>query len=273
MNTSTIKSQLAKYDAEKVEKYINYLNHLKNEKTKDKKTNQWVDKNPWVPKRSDVALATYYKNVADDGLDFDGKHITLQSTGVSYDYVAFKNKMLLVYPESLVDVQLVHKGDDFAFKKISGKVEYTHKINDPFGNPELSGCYCVIKNNRGEFLTMLSMSDIAKHRKVAKTDYIWDAWFDEMVIKTVIKKACKTHFQDIFQTMETLDNEQNDLEQSLEISIETKKDLENIKAVPELVAYFEANKNKNAGILQYFTTACTKRKEAIVKELSENEGN
>lgn len=267
MNINNIKKLLSDFDQVKVDAFIKYCNKLLTEKKKD--GGQWVNKNPWMNQRSDDNLADFYKMVAKDGLEFDGKHITLLSTGVSYDYVAYKNKMFLSYPETLIDVQLVHKNDDFSFTKDSGKVIYKHKINNPFGSDELIGCYCVIKNKRGEFLNTLNMEEINKHRKVAKTDFIWQAWFNEMVLKTVIKKACKNHFADIFQNMETLDNEQNDVEQSLDISIETKQELEDIKSVPDLEAYYLNNIGKNAGIAQDFVKACEQRKSKIVKTLSE----
>lgn len=273
MDTGKIKSLLSEYDQGEVETFVNYCNKLLTEMKKD--GGQWVNKNPWMSKRKDLQLAEFFKLVRKDGLEFDGKHITLQSTGISYDYIAYKNKMFLAYPETLIDVGIVYKDDEFSFKKDSGIVTYTHKINNPFGQSEadMTGCYCVIKNKRGEFLTLLSMSDIDKHRKVAKTDSIWKKWFAEMVMKTVIKKSCKNHFSDIFQNIETLDNEQNDLEQSLDISIETKQGLEAILTVPELDTYYRDNKGKNSGITGEFIKACATRKAAIVKALAEENKN
>ena len=178
--------------------------------------------------------------------------------------------MLIAYPETLIDIQMVYKDDSFKFQKNSGKVTYTHDLNNPFDQTEkdIKGGYCIIKNSRGEFITLLSSTDIEKHRKVAKTDSFWTKWFVEMAMKTIIKKACKVHFADIFQTMETLDNEQNDIEQPLTISIETKQELEAILTVPDLEKYYTDNKGKNAGIILGFTDACSKRKEKIVEELA-----
>jgi len=271
MNAQNIKKLLLGFDQVEVDKYIEYCDSVLTAKKKE--GGNWVNKNPWMAQRKDDQLASFFKSVANDGLKFDGQHITLQSTGVSYDYVAYKNKMFNVYPETLLDVQLVYKDDAFSFHKESGNVHYTHNIKNPFGSKEsdLVGCYCVIKNKRGEFLNTLSMAEIEKHRKVAKTDYIWKAWFNEMVLKTVIKKACKTHFADIFQTIETLDNEQNDLEQSLTISIETKQALEAILTVPELNSYYSENKGKNSGIIEEFTKACADRKSQIVEEAADGD--
>lgn len=186
--------------------------------------------------KSPEQLAEYFRRVAEEGLVFDGEHITLQSTGISFDYIAYKNKMFLAYPESEIDVALVYAGDDFSFSKESGKVRYTHNIIDPFGQKdnEVVGGYCVIKNKRGEFLTTLSKADIEKHRKVAKTDYIWAQWFKEMALKTVIKKAVKIHFADVYQEIEQEDNEAYDLTNPLDISVDFKQKIEGAKSLEQL---------------------------------------
>jgi len=208
MNETALTKLLKGSDETQVSRYVAYLKTLESEK-KDGKL-----KNPWMKYRKDEWLARIFKIVEADGLVFDGVTITLQSTGVSYNYQAYKNKMLLVYPETIFDVQIVHKDDKFQFQKESGHVKYSHFIADPFSQSEktMVGAYSVIKNKRGEFLTLLSKDDIDKHRKVAKTQTIWKNWFIEMAMKTIIKKACKQHFNDIFQEIETLDNENYDLE-------------------------------------------------------------
>jgi len=248
MNIEEIKTGLGKYPENQVTNYCAYLQKLLTEK--QKKNGNWVIKNPWMEKRTNDFLIRMFKVVASDGLVFDGESITLQSTGVSYDYHAFKNKMILAYPESIIDVGLVHEADIFKFSKKSGKVEYLHDITDPFDNSEkkLIGGYCVIKNRRGEFLTLLSKADIDKHRQVAKTDYIWKNWFHEMALKTLIKKSCKQHFKDIYSNIETLDNENYDLD-----LIEEKK--------PKQITLNKENINWLAGFCSShgITTAETKK--------------
>ena len=212
MDIQNIKKLIGGEDCPQINNYLAYLAETKNKKKKQ--NGQYVIANPWMDKRTDEYLARIYKAVVADSLIFDGIDVSLQSTGVSYSYQAFKNRMIHVYPESIIDVSLVYKNDDFQFKKSSGKVTYHHGITSPFTqkDDEIIGGYCVIKNKRGEFLTTLTRPDIDKHRKVAKTDYIWKAWFVEMAMKTIIKKACKTHFKDSFTTIENLDNDNYDLE-------------------------------------------------------------
>lgn len=240
-------------DAEKehVEKFAAYCVSLATEK---KQGTQEL-KNPWMGYKTTQQLADYFNRVAKEGLVFDGKHVTLQSTGISYDYVAYKNKMLLAYPESLVDVSLVYEGDDFMVNKDSGEVKYEHLIKNPFGQKgeNIVGGYCVIKNKRGQFLTLLSKPDIEKHRKIAKTDYIWSQWFKEMALKTVIKKACKVHFDDIYSGIEEMDNENNDLDNPLTLDLEWKGEIDAIDSIEALRAYYVKNRGRGKDFDSYVT--------------------
>lgn len=238
---------LGDYEAEHAEKYAAYCMRLILEK-KDGRP-----KNPWMQNKTPEQLAEYFKRVAKDGLVFDGEAVTLQKTGISYGYVAYKNKMLLAYPESKVDVSLVYEGDEFSFSKDSGEVHYNHKIANPFQQAEkdIIGGYCVIKNHRGEFITLLSRADIEKHRKVAKGDFIWQKWFKEMALKTVIKKACKQHFQDIYTNIEENDNENYNLDNPLDLELKYKQEIDALKTMEELKQYYLANKGKGKEFDKY----------------------
>jgi hypothetical protein len=263
MNKVKIKELLKDYDVKKIEKYVEYLNKLET----DKKEGELV--NPWMKQRSDEQLAAYYRNVSIDGMDLDGVHITVQRTGVSYDYIAYKNKMYLSYPESVFDVQLVRETDLFSVQKDSGHVIYTHKINDVFNNKPVVGAYCVIKNKRGEYLTVLSLADLEKHRKVAKTQAIWNVWKDEMYLKTVAKKGCKLHFADIYQNIETIDNENYDIERGegvFQLSNEVLTEIEELKTEEECVAYLKKNKDKYIELKEDFVKEVNKRKIQIMED-------
>jgi len=249
MNKEKIIELLKDYNQEEAENFASYIIRLLLEK--NKKTNEL--RNLWMQKRTEKQMADLFKRVSKDGLVFDGTHITLQSTGISYDYIAYKNKMFLAYPESTVDVSLVYEGDTFKVVKESGGVIYSHEIGDPFNQNEnnIKGGYCVIKNKRGEFITLLSKQDIDKHRKVAKTDYIWRQWFNEMALKTVIKKSCKQHFADIFQNIEKNDNENYNLDNPLELDLKYKKEIDEIKTIEELKKYYEKHKGIGKEFDQY----------------------
>ena len=252
------------YKEEKVEQFATYCCKLSLEV--DKKTNK--PKNEWILKKTAEQLAVYFKRVAqDEGMFLDGVNITLTNRGIQYDYKAYKNKVLLVYPESIIDNQLVYKGDTYSFRKESGKVLYTHQISNPFDqkDDDVIGAYCVIKNRRGEFITTLSLEDIKKHRKVAKTDSIWKDWFKEMCLKTVIKKSCSVHFHDITTNMEEIDNEANcNIENPQSIEIDDKAKIDEITSLTVLRKFYNDNKEKftkDKGLLQYIQAKQVELKE------------
>jgi len=201
-------------------------------------------KNPWIQKKRPQEFVDLFDRVYAQGLVFDGKHITLSNRGISFDYVAYKNKMLLAYPESKMAINIVYQGDEISFDEADGKVNYTHKYTKPFDekDEDIVGAYCVIKNDRGEYLTKMGLKEIDKHRKVAKTDYIWSAWFPEMVRKTVIKKACKNHFDDVFQKIEEMDNVNYDLDNPLSVDLKVKQEIDAIDTVQGLEDYYRQGK-------------------------------
>lgn len=214
-SVKTLKQQiteiLSNEDSVKVDIFSSYMQKILLEI--DKKTG--AAKYPFMKTKTAKNLSDLFLRVKKIGLDFDGVHVTLQNTGVTFDYVAYKNKMLLAYPESKIDASVVKDGDTFTLENINGEVIYRHIIADPFKTADvnnITGAFCIIKNKRGEFATLLSAEDLAKHRKVAKGDFIWSAWYKEMVLKTVLKKGCKYHFDDIFEEMNEIDNESIDLE-------------------------------------------------------------
>jgi hypothetical protein len=246
MNKEKLISLLPRETSEEkaiAENFASYIIRLEVEKDKAGKI-----KNAWMKGRTEDQMADLFKRVAKDGLVFDGKHISLQPTGVSYDYVAYKNKMLLAYPESKIDMALVYEGDDFNVSKESGSVIYHHNIASPFvrDTKNIIGAYCVIINKRGEFITLLDKAELTKHRKVAKTDFIWNQWFAEMALKTVIKKAVKQHFDDVYINIEEADNENYDLNLPLNLDLKYKQEIEKIKTIEELAIYYNANKGVGA---------------------------
>ena len=168
--------------------------------------------------RTPDQMAELFRRVADQKLWFDGVDITLQKTGVTYGYQAYKNRLLQKYPETTIDLSLVWKGDTYEFHKKNDGITYTHDLSDPFSDRDdgdIIGGYMIISNRRGEFLTTLNEKDIQKRRGVAKTDSIWSQWSSEMALKTVVKRACSFHFKDDFQDIEEVDNQNYSLEKEI----------------------------------------------------------
>jgi hypothetical protein len=145
-----------------------------------------------------------------NGFGLDGINYVITGNAMYMPtYKAFKNKIYQVYPETVIDLQLIREGDDYKFAKESGSIIYQHNIGDPFTEvePEIFGAYCIIKNKRGEFLETLNKSDYEEMRKSSKQPYLWDKWASEFWLKSVIKRACKRHFNDITSVIEEKDNE------------------------------------------------------------------
>lgn len=246
MNTTEITNLLKKYNEVDVEKYTSYLSKLKYEQNKKG--------NDWISKKTPQQLASFFERVALEGLKFDGVHVTLQNTGITLDYIAYKNKMLMAYPETKLDLGIVYKGDSFEFRKEDGKVYYNYTPNNPFEKKEddILGAYCVIKNSRGEFITTLNKQEIDKHRKVAKTDYIWKSWLPEMINKTIIKKACKFHYDDVFTGLDDIDNEQINLDLPVDGDLKLKTKLESLLTMEDVNKLYNEIKPKGSD-LKLFT--------------------
>lgn len=258
-----------------------YVNELKTKQKINSKSQKWELVNPWAAKKTADWFEYCWNKIVASGLQFDGKHITLNENGVSYDYVAYKNKMFLAYPESKIDDGLVYKGDTFSFEKENGVVSYHHKLANPFDHKEedIIGGYCVIKNKRGEFITTLSRDEISKARRVAKTQTIWQSWFAEMCKKTIIKKAVKFHFDDVYSEMEEEDNKNYDLDKALppadelpEAVINAINAAEDMKALTTI--FNREYKNFETAVMkEQFTKCCTARKLELQAMKGKNNAN
>jgi hypothetical protein len=159
--------------------------------------------------------------------------------------------------------------DDFSFLKQNGKVIYSHQIKDPFdNNAKIYGVYCIIKNRRGEFLEPLNMATIEQMKSAAKLKNVWDKWFSEMVMKSVIKRACKRHFKDITQNMDNIDNENYDLEKSVDFDEVIKKKITESTTFAELTKIYKAE-NKTISDKVNFMKLLGDRKEELLALLPE----
>lgn len=206
-----IKTALKTYDIEKVNIYLSYLKFLKNEK--DKHGN---NKNPWISYVKNEEFINAFRLVHQQGLFIDGDSVTLafrKKLITVYDYHAYKNKVLISYPETKFDFGVIREGDSYSFRKDSGVVSYTHIIADRFkGVKNIVGAYGIIKNKSGEFLEIIDIDDINKMKNSSTMTSIWLNWYDRMVLKSVIKRICNVHFYDLIKDIDKIDNESSDPE-------------------------------------------------------------
>lgn len=191
---------------ELVDTSILYVQKKIAEKVQDDRTKKWVP-------RYHFDAGWLLQSIAeciDTGFALDGVNYVITGNKMYMPtYKAFKNKLYMVYPETVIDLQLIRDGDTYNFAKESGAVLYTHDLADPFETTErkIIGAYCVIKNSRGEFLETLNSTDYKKMRDASKTPTTWDKWQSEFYLKSVIKRACKRHFNDVTKALEEKDNE------------------------------------------------------------------
>lgn len=170
------------------------------------------DKNAWAKQLDLSAWCWLFSKVANEWIWFDWINVTYNKRWISYNYASYINKMLSIYPESLIDLQLVYKEDTVEFSKDSWKVTYTHKLKNPFTkkDEEIIWGYMVIKNRKWEFLTTLTKEDFDKAKSEATTLNIWNKYLAAMCMKTIVKRWVKVHFNDIYISMEDEDNKQYD---------------------------------------------------------------
>lgn len=253
MNYSELQKLLNKYDQQKVGVYIDYLRSLESN-----------DKNFWFRNFKASQASALYKKVAIDNLFIDGDTITLswkKKVCIDYNYQAYKNRLLNIYPETQFDMQLVKEGDSFSFVKDDGNVTYTHRMGNPFDSKrKIIGTYCIIKNSRGQFIETLHMEEIAKMKNIAKTKHVWNEWEGEMILKSVIKRACKRHFKDVVTNIEKLDNENYELK-NVDLDTEVQKSIEEAKTPVELINVYNLYTGRLKDEQAFLSLLSEKRKE------------
>lgn len=260
MNYEKIK-ELIEHD--KKGQYISYLKKLEKETTKE--NGKYILKNTWFTKFSEDHYAELYNEVLGLGVWIDGVTITLTvrglELGADFNYQAYKNLVLSRYPESVFDFQLVYEGDTFSFRKDSGTITYTHSFGNPFGPKTIIGAYGIIKNSTGQFIELLNMEDITKLRNAAKTDKIWAMWFDQMVMKSIIKRICKVNFRDITHSIDEYDNG-NYAPENADFDYQLREEINRCITLPEITAIYNREKGKSKD-LNKLTKICTERKKDI----------
>lgn len=170
-----------------------------------------------------VKLATKFWNL---GIPLDGLNAAITGKNkVFITWVGYKNKVLSLYPEAQFDVQLVREGDEYEFNKDSGKVNYTHKMADPFSensSPAIKGAYAVLKYSRGDVLETLDRKTFEQMKKSSMLKNSWTEWESEFWLKSVIKRVCKRAFHDEFEEIEKVDNEDYDMNQTGKVKVTRK---------------------------------------------------
>lgn len=245
-------------------RYIAYLRKLEIEKKKD--NNQWVLAAPWFDKYPAERYIELYNEVKAMGVAIDGDCVVIEKRGESlrpnFSYSAYKNLVLVRYPEAIFDFQVVYDGDSFSFRKDSGKITYSHVIGNPFDNKkQVVGAYGIIKCAAGEFIELLNADEITKMRNSAKTDNVWRMWYGEMVKKSIIKRMCKSLIRDLVRDIEMADNE-NYVPENADFPHALREEIEACTTLMQITAIYNREKGV-CGNVNRLTELCGERKRAI----------
>jgi recombinational DNA repair protein RecT len=96
-----------------------------------------------------------------------------------------------------IDYDVVYQNDKRKFQKpitaqtIKDNFLFEKEIGGNRGKK--IGAYCLMTLSNGEYVfDVMTIEDLYKRKNVAKTHMIWDAWEDEMLVKTVVLHAAKS---------------------------------------------------------------------------------
>lgn len=106
---------------------------------------------------------------------------------------------------------VVYEGDEFDFAEGSNGFVKHKKVLNRVGISKFIAGYSIAAFEDGtNHVHILDANAIDKRRKVAQTDKIWSAWFDEMAIKTTIRSHYKylPKLQNADEAMRLIDDEQ-----------------------------------------------------------------
>ena len=119
-----------------------------------------------------------------------------------------------------------------------------------------------------------SQDEIKKMKATATTQNVWNNWESEMVKKSAIKRACKTHFKDITTNIDTIDNENFDVELSslTDKDMDIRKKIDESKTVDEILKVYNSEIN-NFSDKNIFIQLCTTRKKEILEKNKNEKGN
>lgn len=204
-----------------------FLAYVQGEKTREA-AGKAKDPKAYAPVTSntDDMLYTMAFKWYGQGLVIDGVNVVVTGRGMAMvTYHGYKNKVKQVYPDATFDVQLVREGDTFSVSKESGAVVYQHNFGDPFTDKPIQGAYCVIKFGGNDYFEALNKKDFEEMKNSSKNPSTWTKWPSEFWLKSVIKRACKRHFNDVTIEIDKMDNEEYGLAERVKASDDKKADI------------------------------------------------
>lgn len=156
---------------------------------------------------------------AQDGLVLDKREAALVSFKGTIQYIPMVSGILKKVRNTgeleSISCHVVYENDQFSYEL--GDNEHIYHVPTEDENPgKMVRVYAIAKLKGGGIQRcVMNERQINKHKKIAKTEYIWKAWPEEQWEKTCLKKLCKrlpqsTELDRVFEA----DNASIDLEKS-----------------------------------------------------------
>lgn len=147
-------------------------------------------------------------------------YITPESGKAKYSvsYQGLINLMIDFGMVRSVYAEIVYKGDEFTLKLHPRKLDHTPYYVTGEKKGDLVGAYAVAElRGGGDMFEFITAEHIKKIRDTAKGKFIWDAWYEQMVMKTAVralwKAVPKTKVSiEVLNAIENIDSDYKSLE-------------------------------------------------------------
>jgi len=133
-----------------------------------------------------------------------------------YEGLKYKAIKYSLFPIVDIECDLLYTNDKFRMIKDCYKgASYELEIPDPFNRGAMKGGYAYIRfeDPRQNKLIVMTKAEIEKIRETSKSKNFWKDWYNEMALKTIMRKASKAvtldpkKFDDYYMLMERFNSE------------------------------------------------------------------
>ncbi len=154
-----------------------------------------LNKNPKLVQADRNSLMQTFMKAAQDGLYLDGREAAAVLYGNQVNYLPMVEGVIKLMHNSglikTISAEVVYENDCFEYELGSKPfVKHIPLLVGDRGNRICVYCYVQTAND-GEFVEILNMQEVEQCKQVAKTQAVWNKWFDQMAKKTAIHRIAK----------------------------------------------------------------------------------
>ena len=152
-------------------------------------------KNPKLLDLDRNSLWQTFLKAAQDGLLLDGREAAAVPYKSQVNYLPMVDGIIKLMHNSgnikTISVDVAYTNDCFEYEKGSNAyVKHMPLLSGDRGERLAVWCY-VKTTNDGEYIEIMDMKQVEDCRKVAKSQNVWNAWYDQMAKKTILKRMAK----------------------------------------------------------------------------------